>query len=310
MADTGWLSPASTGETYNDLNNPTNAYASNDSYAGPWPQCSTMDVAISHNGGTNYTTHSGTLSHGSTDSYLSMGGSTDDWGRTWSDTELSNSNFRVRLEMAGSLPGFQDYYDFSPSIPSGATIDGIEVSIEGKVVSTRFSTDYYVDHVRLKVYYTETTTVDKTIQAKARIATNGITKTIQAKANVKNTASKTVQAKASINGVRVLGTELVSPDHIGSGTSPVIFVWEIATNQENEPVHSQIQIDDTSDAFGSLEIDQKSWEDNTGMEYWNGSSWVEYPLTGVTSTYFGNQARLTVALTDTQKWWRVRGASG
>lgn len=231
-------------------------------------------------------------------------------------TTLTITNSFVATGTSGNL-----VYIESSSSGTAATLDYNGKTFSGDYMSIKDSTatdgTFYAGDNSTNVsgntgwiFSSPVTTVDKTIQAKARIATNGITKTIQAKANVKNTTSKTVQTKASINGVRVLGTELVSPDHIGSGTSPVIFVWEIATNQENEPVHSQIQIDDTSSAFGSLEIDQKSWEDNTGMEYWNGSSWVEYPLTGVTSAYFGNQARLTVALTDTQKWWRVRGASG
>ncbi len=54
-------------------------------------------VQLSWDGGSNWTTaqSTGTLTTGESTYYL--GGSTDTWGRTWSDTNFSNSNFRVRI---------------------------------------------------------------------------------------------------------------------------------------------------------------------------------------------------------------------
>jgi len=99
---------------------------------------------------------------------------------------------------------------------------------------------------------------------------------------------------------------LVSPSDTTTGTSPVTFIWKIPSNIDNKPVHAHIQIDKTSDAFGDLEKDLYSHKD-AGFEYYNGTDWVAYPITGVTSDYYGNQARITLTLTTGWKYWRVRG---
>ncbi len=99
---------------------------------------------------------------------------------------------------------------------------------------------------------------------------------------------------------------LVSPSDTTTGTSPVTFIWKIPTGANNRPVHAHIQIDKTSDAFGDLEKDLYSHKD-AGFEYYNGTDWVAYPITGVTSDYYGNQARITLNLTTGWKYWRVRG---
>ena len=99
---------------------------------------------------------------------------------------------------------------------------------------------------------------------------------------------------------------LVSPSDTTSGTSPVTFIWKIPSDVNNRPVHAHIQIDKTSDDFGDLEADLYSHKD-AGFEYYNGTDWVAYPITGVTSDYYGNQARITLTLTTGWKYWRVRG---
>ena len=56
-----------------------------------------LDVALSYDGGTTYTSikNSGALT--GSDAVYTYGGSTDTWGRTWSPSEFSDTNFRVRL---------------------------------------------------------------------------------------------------------------------------------------------------------------------------------------------------------------------
>lgn len=156
MADTGLLSPTSTGEDHNQFTNPTNAYSSNNTYATEnvsaekqdyynftfdVPAGATIDgievkaeaVAqvsepagwlwdLSWNGGTNYT-NSGYGSGDFIDSVevvYTQGGATDLWGRSWTDSEFSNTNFRIRVECV--------------DLGSGATLA--------------------IDHIQVRVYYT------------------------------------------------------------------------------------------------------------------------------------------------------------
>jgi hypothetical protein len=59
-------------------------------------------VQLSWNGGGTWTTAitSGTLSTAET--IYTLGGVTNTWGRTWTNTDFDNANFRVRLVMVAS----------------------------------------------------------------------------------------------------------------------------------------------------------------------------------------------------------------
>lgn len=136
MADTGWLSPAATGETYNEWSNPTNAYTSNNQYASSEsgntrdqqdyynfgisvPAGSTIDgievsvegapysiknpnfsIKLSWDAGSSWTSTQDTGSY-SSEAYKSVGGSSDDWDHSWSISELGNSYFRLYIENIG-----------------------------------------------------------------------------------------------------------------------------------------------------------------------------------------------------------------
>ncbi len=130
--DTGLKSPSATGEDHNQWSTPSSAYASNNDYAFEdtlnhkqdyynftfgIPSGATINgievkleakdqeiatgvigVELSHNGGTTYTSSgkdTGTLT--GSDAVYTLGGSSDTWGRSWSDTEFSNTNFRLRV---------------------------------------------------------------------------------------------------------------------------------------------------------------------------------------------------------------------
>ncbi len=84
--------------------------------------------SLSWNNGTNFTSTKSITVDGTTDSVYTAGNSTDTWGRTWSDTELSNANFRLKLDKSDS------------------------------------SDTLYVDHVTVKVFYTTSGTSSTTIQ--------------------------------------------------------------------------------------------------------------------------------------------------
>ena len=166
-ADTGYKSPTATGEDYNQWTLPTNAYSSNNNYASETtagqeqdyynfgfsiPSGATIDgvevslegqcsgemiingdrvdvkVDLSDNGGTSYGTKKiKSFSNFGSDVTQTLGGPTSGntyWGLTLTDTDFSNVNFRVRIEM--------------DRVTGGAT--GI-----------------FLDHIQVKVYYTEAT---------------------------------------------------------------------------------------------------------------------------------------------------------
>ncbi|MBI2452076.1 hypothetical protein HYV50_03280 [Candidatus Pacearchaeota archaeon] len=59
-------------------------------------------VALSWNNGTSYTTPIEESFSSSSDVLINYGGIGNTWGRTWSSTEFSNANFRVRLNYTGN----------------------------------------------------------------------------------------------------------------------------------------------------------------------------------------------------------------
>jgi hypothetical protein len=88
-----------------------------------------LGVDLSWNGGSTWTSEK-TQNLTETEATYTIGGSSDTWGRTWSDIELSNSNFRLRVH----------------DIDSGSNcIDDSES---------------HLDWVRVKVHYTEPDTTD------------------------------------------------------------------------------------------------------------------------------------------------------
>ena len=89
------------------------------SYNHPFP-APELKVKLSYDGGSNYTAFKtlGTTNWEDVFGYEEVGGATDEWGRTWSDTDFSNTNFRA-------------YFDCEDS-----------------------SVSFNIDHIRIKVYYT------------------------------------------------------------------------------------------------------------------------------------------------------------
>jgi hypothetical protein len=57
----------------------------------------TIDVSISWDGGSSYTTAKATPTLSGTDIVYTVGGNTDLWGRAWTPTEFSPANFRFRV---------------------------------------------------------------------------------------------------------------------------------------------------------------------------------------------------------------------
>ena len=90
---------------------------------------------------------------------------------------------------------------------------------------------------------------------------------------------------------------------------PTSFEWYIPDNILSAKTNFQIQIDYTDDTFSDLELEKWSYKDS-GFEYYNGSSWVTLPTSGVDYSYVGNLARYQVHLSYGLKHWRVRSLVG
>lgn len=98
----------------------------------------------------------------------------------------------------------------------------------------------------------------------------------------------------------------VSPLCGGASEADVEFVWRIPIDTIGSDVHSILEID-TVDTFDSVNLTVLRTYVDSDFEYWNGSGWVAYPVTGVTNTYYHNNARRVVYLSGDTYYWRVRG---
>ena len=56
-----------------------------------------MYIQLSPDGGTTWTTAKSTATLSAADAVYTLGGASDLWSRTWTDTQLNNTNFRVRI---------------------------------------------------------------------------------------------------------------------------------------------------------------------------------------------------------------------
>jgi hypothetical protein len=177
MSDTGWVSPgtavndASIGSY--DWSAPSNVFSSNDAYAS-YTISSDTDygfsasdnaVRIVKGGSIGATDKSSVDAWPSTEASASYGGSSDLWGETWEASDINGSGFGLAISAVedGYTSDETKYLkvtNFGFSIPTGALIEGIEVSVEKQAVWDGGNTDFYIriDHIQIKVYYTETDT--------------------------------------------------------------------------------------------------------------------------------------------------------
>ncbi len=108
---------------------------------------------------------SGILDIGTTwyaDTYYSYGSSSALWGGTWSAEDINDENFGVVISLEDITLMTSHYLkatNFSFSIPTGSTITGISVEVEGGDLDTG-TVD--VDHIRITVHYTEPSSHNQT----------------------------------------------------------------------------------------------------------------------------------------------------
>lgn len=90
---------------------------------------------------------------------MSAGGSSDIWGATLTPAVVNSSTFGAdvicRIANSPLYANTIRVTDFGFSVPSGATIDGVLMEIEGYYASSRVGGTVYLDFVRITVYYTE-----------------------------------------------------------------------------------------------------------------------------------------------------------
>jgi hypothetical protein len=115
-----------------------------------------LAVALSWDGGTNWTSSKSASTLRTSDGNPTdiEGGTTDTWGRAWTLSELSSSNFRVRVT-CNSSSGSRDFYlDWIPvritytstpyqlfsapqfAVPSGATVSNLTVYVRAKEMTS------------------------------------------------------------------------------------------------------------------------------------------------------------------------------
>ncbi|MEM2990475.1 MAG: DNRLRE domain-containing protein [Halobacteria archaeon] len=96
------------------------------------------------------------------------------------------------------------------------------------------------------------------------------------------------------------------PPDGSSESIPVYFVWTIPHDPKGKNLASHIQIDKSSNLFNDIEFESSSDRSNE-FEIFDGTNWINYPVTGAPPSLYGNKARIKVNnLTLGVKYWRVR----
>lgn len=76
----------------------------------------TMCVDLSWDGGTTWTSSRATPTLTTTEATYILGGQSDDWGRTWSNTELEDATFQVRVTPLAGSKNRDFFLDWVPVI--------------------------------------------------------------------------------------------------------------------------------------------------------------------------------------------------
>jgi len=153
---TGFMAPTATPAPNGGWTNPTNAFASDDVYTTVPHQsgCRCPFLYLSWDNGTTYTSPQLVGPFGTVDYQMTAGSPSDTWGHAWTESELTNANFRLKIANPSTLIE-QGYGDFNFVIPSGSIILGIEVRVEQHGDST-YTTEY-IDAIEVNIHYSNTT---------------------------------------------------------------------------------------------------------------------------------------------------------
>ena len=131
--------------------NPTNAFSSNDSYTTVAGTSGDISIKLSGDAGATYSSALTKTFTGVEGLQTYGAGSTELWGQSWLGSNVSDTNFRLRITV-DSLYRVYKTFGFAPS--AGVVLTGIEVSVEAKWNGATTS----IDHVKVKIYYGTSTT--------------------------------------------------------------------------------------------------------------------------------------------------------
>lgn len=96
-----------------------------------------IHLSLSYNGGTNYTSEKSDSVAGNTDTVKTYGGSGDTWGRSWTDTELDNTNFRVKMRASiMSADARVDYFEIKVYYTEPIATDTRNARSKGKIITS------------------------------------------------------------------------------------------------------------------------------------------------------------------------------
>jgi hypothetical protein len=70
-------------------------------------------VQLSWDGGTTWTTAKSTATLSTTEATYTLGSTSDTWGRTWTSSNFSNTNFRIRIIDVASNTSRDFFLDYA-----------------------------------------------------------------------------------------------------------------------------------------------------------------------------------------------------
>ena len=146
---TGSIDHIRTTVYYDNVVNPTNAYASDNTYANLTGAVSgDLSVSISKDGGTNYSSPL-TKTYTSSEGYQTFGnGSTELWGLSLNGDSVDDTDFRLKISHNGVS---QIYKNFGIAIAAGTILTGLEIKVEAKYIVA--DTTIYIDNLQINAYY-------------------------------------------------------------------------------------------------------------------------------------------------------------
>lgn len=92
----------------------------------------------------------------SVEAYFTYGGSSDLWGTTWSQSDISTMGFYISYyaTVSGVSSSYLTFNTHNLSVPSGATINGIYFEVKHKLTGSSPNFTVNVNFARVTVYYT------------------------------------------------------------------------------------------------------------------------------------------------------------
>ena len=128
---------------------PTDAYTENAVFATTPTTDGKIYISLSKDGGVTYTPELLQTFNG-TNAYLTYGdGSTELWGTSFNESEINDTNFRLKISCQKPNLAYQVYKNFGFSVPSNRILTGIEVKVKAKWVTDTTS----IDNITIKIYY-------------------------------------------------------------------------------------------------------------------------------------------------------------